>query len=179
MAAGEHRGSAYRLINPVMRVPALGLPDGVVIGETAAITLVLGERHPDIGLVPAIGDPDRPAFLFWLVAMATCGYPVFSRACHPEQFTLNDAANETVRLKGERDLDEFFSIIEREIAGKPYFLPRGYTALDVYLTMLTEWVADRKDLFGSRPRLKSLCQAVADRPAYRRVMEDHAVAECA
>lgn len=179
MAAGEHLASAYRMINPLMRVPALGLPDGAVIGETAAITLVLGERHPDAGLVPAPGDPDRPLFLFWLVAMATCGYPVFSRACHPEQFTLNDAANETVRLKGESDLEEFFSIIEQAIGGKPHFLPRGFTALDIYLTMLSEWVADKQDLFGSRPKLKSLCQAVADRPAYRRVMEDHAVAECA
>lgn len=175
MAAGEHRETAYRTINPVMRVPALGLPEGGAIGETAAIALVLGERHPDAGLVPALGDPDRPLFMFWLVAMATCGYPVFSRACHPEQFTLNDAANETVRLKGERDLEGFFSIIEQEIGGKPFFLPRGFTALDVYLTMLTEWVADKQALFESRPKLKALCRAVAARRSYEAVMADHCV----
>jgi len=175
MAAGEHRGNAYRMINPVMRVPALGLPGGVVIGETAAIALVLGERHPGAGLVPAIDDPDRPQFLFWLVAMATCGYPVFSRACHPEQFTLDETANETVRLKGERDLEEFFSIIEKAIGGEPYFLPRGFTALDVYLTMLTEWVIDKQALFDKHPKLKRLSAAVAGRRSYEAVMADHCV----
>ena len=174
MTAGEHRGSAFRGINPAMRVPALRMPDGVVIGETAAIALVLGERHPEAGLVPAAGDADRATFLFWLMAMATGGYPVFSRAWHPEQFTLDDSANETVSLVALRQLDEFFAIVDGVIAGKPYFLPRGFSALDIYLTMLTEWMSDKPALFAANPKLARLCGAVAERPAYRAVMEQHA-----
>jgi glutathione S-transferase len=173
MAAKEHRGSKYRLINPVARVPALRLPEGEVIGETAAITLVLGERHAAAGLVPEFNDPERPSFIFWLMVMATSGYPAFSRAWHPEQFTQNDSANETVRQTAEIHLGEFFSTIEHAIRGAPYFLARGFTALDVYLTMLTEWASDRQALFDSHPKLAKLCRSVEERPAYREVISEH------
>lgn len=108
MGADEHRGERFRSINPLCRVPALALPDGEIIGETAAITLVLGERHPESGLVPMPGDSDRPEFLFWLTGMSANGYPIFSRAWHPEQFTLDDTANDTVRMRAEQHLEEFF-----------------------------------------------------------------------
>lgn len=73
MAADEHRGPACTALCPSQRVPALTLPDGTTIGETAAIILTLGERHPEAGLVPGQGDPDRAAFLYWLTFMATIG----------------------------------------------------------------------------------------------------------
>ncbi|WP_269582666.1 glutathione S-transferase family protein [Roseibium sp. Sym1] len=174
MAAGDHRRETYRSINPVMRIPALRLPDGTVIGETSAIMLVLSEAHAGSGLVPGLDDPDRPAFLFWLTSMAANGYPIFSRAWHPEQFTTDDQANESVRQRAESHLAEFFSVINGAIEGNPYFLPSGYTALDIYLTMLTEWSADRQALFAANPRIAALCGAVMKRPAYRKVIGMHA-----
>ncbi|GAB2187493.1 glutathione S-transferase family protein [Roseibium sp. LAB1] len=174
MAAGNHRLEAYRSINPVMRVPALRLPNGQVIGESSAIILVLGEAHAGSSLVPAPGDPDRPDFLFWLTSMATNGYPIFSRAWHPEQFTTDEQANESVRRRAESHLAEFFAVLDGAIAGSPFFLPRGFTALDIYLTMLTEWSADRQALFEANPHIGDLCRAVLDRPAYRKVLELHA-----
>ncbi|MBD1546230.1 glutathione S-transferase family protein [Roseibium aggregatum] len=173
MAGDAHRKDAYRTKNPLCRIPALALPDGEVIGETSAITLVLGERHPAAGLVPMPGDPDRPAFLFWLAGMAANGYPIFSRAWHPEQFTLDETANETVRLRAEEHLEDFFTTMDQAIRGAPYFLPRGFTALDVYLTMLTEWSADRQGLFGRHSRLAALCTAVQERASYREVIARH------
>jgi glutathione S-transferase len=37
MAAGEHKSAEYLALNPTVQVPALLLPDGQVIGESAAI----------------------------------------------------------------------------------------------------------------------------------------------
>ncbi|WP_165784583.1 glutathione S-transferase family protein [Zhengella mangrovi] len=173
MAANEHREPAFRRVNPVMRVPALELPDGTVIGETSAITLVLGEQNPQTRLVPMPEEADRPAFLFWLAAMAANGYPIFSRVWHPEQFTIDGVPSESVRLCAEQHLEEFFSVMEQSIAGAPFFLPRGFTALDIYLTMLTEWSADRAALFKSNPRIEALCAAVMERPSYRTVISEH------
>ena len=59
------------------------------------------------------------------------------------------------------------------VTGEPYFLTRGFTALDIYLTMLTAWHSDRGGLFRRNPRLAALCMAVESRPAYQRVMQDH------
>ncbi|WP_029040656.1 glutathione S-transferase family protein [Cucumibacter marinus] len=173
MASGAHRQPGYADINPVRRIPALRLPEDTVIGETAAITLVLGERHIQQDIVPQPGDDDRAVFLFWLSAMAANGYPLFTRSWHPEQITFDEAANETVRQRAEADLADFFAMIDRSISGDPYFLPRGYSALDIYLTMLTEWSADRDALFAANPRIAAVCRAVADRPSYRKVMAQH------
>lgn len=173
MTAGDHRQEAYRSLNPVMRIPALRLPDGKVIGESSAIMLVLGEAHAGSDLVPAPDDPDRPEFLFWLTSMAANGYPIFSRAWHPEQFTTNAVANESVRRRAESHLAEFFAVMDGAVAGSPYFLARGFSALDIYLAMLSEWSADRKALFEANPHVGELCRAVRERPAYRKVLEMH------
>lgn len=173
MAAGEHHSAEYLAVNPTGQVPALKLPDGNVIGESAAMVLVLGERHPDGQLVPLPGDPDRSAFLYWLLFLAASGYMTFGRYNHPERHTKDQGGIDPVRRAAEEQVERFFTILEGVVAGEPYFLSRGFTALDIYLTMLTAWHSDKVGLFRTKPRLAALCLAVENRPAYQRVMEDH------
>jgi GST-like protein len=42
-------------VNPLVQIPALVLPDGSVLTESAAILIHLGLTHPESGLLPA--DP--------------------------------------------------------------------------------------------------------------------------
>ena len=173
MAAGEHQSPEYLKINPTGQVPALKLPGGQVIGESAAIVLLLGDKHPHGNLVPSIGDTDRSAFLYWLLYLATSGYMTFGRYAHPERFTKDQDAIATVRLAAEEQVERLFDILEGVISGEPFFLARGYTALDIYLTMLTAWHSAREEMFKRNPKVAALCMAVENRPAYRRVMNDH------
>ena len=172
MAAGEHQQSDYLRVNPAARVPALGLPEGITIGETAAIVTVLGERHPESGLTPQPGNKDRATFLFWLSVMATSGYLTVSRMCHPERYASDEDAIRQVEAAAAADLEKFFDVMERAISGQT-FLSRGFTVLDIYLTMLTEWSKDKHALFSTRPALSQLCQAVERRPSYRAAMITH------
>lgn len=64
MATAAHESPDYIAINPTMRVPALHTPTGKIIGETGAIIVVLGEWHPESGLVPQPGEVNRADFLF-------------------------------------------------------------------------------------------------------------------
>ena len=175
MAAGEHLSSEYLAVNPTGQVPALKLPEGQVIGESAAIVLVLGEKHPDGNLVPLPGDSDRSAFIYWLLYLATSGYMTFGRYAHPERYTKDQNAIETVRLAAEDHVERFFEVIEGVIRGEPYFLARGFTALDIYLTMLTVWHSAREEMFKRNPKVAALCIAVENRPAYKEVMQDHKI----
>jgi len=173
MAANEHQTEAYLTQNPTGQVPALKLGDGRIMGESAAIVLFLGEQHPEGKLVPLPGDQERPAFLFWLMYMATSGYMTFGRSCHPERHTTDQEALDSVRRAAEAQIGRFFETLESAIAGDPYFLPSGFSSLDIYLTMLTTWHADKVALFENNPKIAKLCAAVEARPAYQRVMEDH------
>jgi glutathione S-transferase len=173
MGANEHKKAAYLRINPAARVPALTMPDGSTIGETSAIVIALGEAFPRTGLTPLANEKDRGAFLFWLSVMATAGYLTVSRKAHPERYAFDPAAIAQVETQAARDLDAFFDVMEGAIAGEDAFLPSGFSALDLYLAMLTEWSEDRTALFADRPALARLCEAASGREAYLAAMETH------
>src|SRR5579863_8400951 len=52
----------YLVLNPDGVVPTLVI-DGVPRGETAALLLLLPERHPQKQLAPPLFDPSRPEFV--------------------------------------------------------------------------------------------------------------------
>ena len=135
MEAGEHKQEAYLQLNPIGRVPALGLPDGTTIGETAAIVVCLGELFPQLGLTPQPGDKDRGEFLYLLNVMATSGYLTIARWNHPERYASEPDAIRQVEEKSAAELDAFFKTIDSQIGDRPYMLERGFSALDIYLTM--------------------------------------------
>jgi glutathione S-transferase len=64
-AKGEHRRPEYLGINPLGRVPAL-VDGDFVLTETAAICLHLAEQHPERGLAPRPGTPERARMNQWL-----------------------------------------------------------------------------------------------------------------
>ncbi|MCA0930756.1 glutathione S-transferase family protein [Ruegeria profundi] len=175
MDAGEHKTPEYRRVNPVARVPALTLPDGETIGESAAIVVVLGERFPETGLLPRLGSTDRSAFFFWLNVMATAGYMTVARKGHPERYAFDEDAIAQVEQKAAADLAEFFDVMEDAICGKGTFLGSGLSALDLYLAMLTEWSDEKDDLFRTRPSLARLTAEVSLRPGYQAAMRTHRV----
>ncbi|GAG85601.1 unnamed protein product, partial [marine sediment metagenome] len=145
MEKGEQRSLDYLAINPTGQVPALKLPDGTVIGESAAMVLVLGELHPKSGLVPEIGDPERPHFIRWLVFMAASVYMTFVRVNHPERFIIDVTAIESVRAAAIAEVNRHFAVLNSAIEGAPFFLRQGFTALDIYICMLTVWHPDLSD----------------------------------
>lgn len=177
MAREEHKTPEYLKINPTGQVPALKLPDGSVISESAAMMLALGELHPQFRLVPKVGEADRAGFLRWLIYMATTGYMTALRANHPERFTIDESGIEAVYRAAIRDFGRCFDVLENAIQGTPYFLPRGFSALDIYLWMLTVFHPERPDLSVRWKRMDALCLAVRDRPACARVFDEHMAAQ--
>jgi len=173
MEAGKHQEGEYLRQNPTGLVPALMLPNAHTIGESAAILLHLGEQCSDGQLIPQSDDNERPDFLYWLLFMATTGYTTFGRLAHPERYTQDQSDLEPVRVVAEDDVTRFFDVLEEGIKGKPYFLLFGFTALDIYLTMLAGWHPDKKALFQRNPKIAQLCAAVEGRPAYKKVIADH------
>lgn len=173
LAAGEHRAPDYLAINPAGEVPALQLPDGTVMTESAAMVLLLGERHPQTGLVPRADDPDRPLFLRWLLYMAAAVYPMLARMNHPERFAAPPCWTEPDRSEAIRCLDGQFGVLERAIAGEPWFLAGGYGALDIYIAMLADWHPDKDSLLARNGALAELVRAIELDAVYARVMERH------
>jgi len=66
---GAHHKPEFLKLNPLGRVPVLTI-DGVPHTESAAILMILAERHPEAGLAPPVGDPQRTKWLETMVFLA-------------------------------------------------------------------------------------------------------------
>src|SRR6478609_7874620 len=62
-----HARSKLEKVNPLAQVPTLVMPDGSVMSESAAITLLLADITGKESLVPAAQAKERAKFLRWLV----------------------------------------------------------------------------------------------------------------
>lgn len=173
MAAGEHRTPEYLALNPTGQVPALALPDGQVIGESVAIILALGDRHPGTGMVPDPNDAERPTFLRWLVYMAASPYMTFVQYNHPERFLDDPATHDALVANARVRLASQFDALDAASSGDASFLQSGLSALDFYLFMLVIFHPDRHGLLADRPRLRCLFDMVDGRKSTRRVMPAH------
>jgi len=173
MDAGEHLQPDYLAVNPAGQLPTLELPDGTVIAESAAMVVLIGERHPETGLVPPVDAPERARFLHRLMYMATSVYPTLVRRYHADHFTTDPTGVGAVRAAALEALERQFALLDAAIEGDPWFLTRGCTALDIYLAMLTGWHPGTAGLLQRNVAIGRVCAAIEKRDAYARVMAQH------
>jgi GST-like protein len=150
-------------INPVAQLPTLVLPDGSVMTESAAITLHLADVTGSDDLVPAVGDPTRPRFLRWLVFLVANIYPTFTFADIPARFVTGEAAQAAFCDSVGAYRERLWGMVEDEVAG-PWFLGERFSALDIYIAVMTRWLPRRPWFAEHRPRLIAIALAAEARP---------------
>ena len=93
----EHKSPAFLAVNPMAQIPALVLPDGTLMTETAAILLQIVDRHPEAKLAPAPGSPERARFLRWLFFLASNVYPAVLRTYYSVRYSTDPNGAEGVK----------------------------------------------------------------------------------
>jgi len=127
--------------------------------ESAAITLHLADVTGSEDLVPGPGAAERPSFLRWLVFLVANIYPTFTYADVPSRFVEVEEAQASFR----RSLDEHARrlwILVEEAAGSPWFLGSRFSAMDLYLAVMTHWRPGREWFAANAPRLAAISTAV-------------------
>ena len=144
---------AVEQINPLRQVPALGLPSGELMTESAAILLHLAEAHPEAGLAPPVGDPRRPAFLRWMVYVPAAIYPMYWVRDVPSRLAA-DAAAEAVILQRTADrIAECWSKMAAQVTPGDYILGDQMTMLDLYVAVVSRWTPGRDRFNAVAPAL--------------------------
>lgn len=142
-------------LNPIAQVPTLLLPDGALMTESAAITLVLGDRPGGRSLVPPPGAPTRASFLRWLVFLVTNVYPTFTYADDPARFVALEAARAPFHAAVEAYRKRLWQIVD-QAAAQPWFLGDTFSALDIYVGVMTHWRPRRAWFAEHCPRLAAI-----------------------
>ncbi len=165
LRAGEQNGAAYRRVNPTGKVPALVLPDGQVVTESAAIILTLADRHPEAGLLPPAGTPARWTAYRWLMVLTSEVYPMIEIVDFPERFApREDGRAEALRDRAMARFLDRLVLIEAAVAGSPWFLSDGPGALDIYLANMTEWSVDPEWRRTHLPKAVAIVSALTRHP---------------
>ncbi|HVH99323.1 MAG TPA: glutathione S-transferase family protein [Enhygromyxa sp.] len=76
--SGRHKQPDFLALNPMGKVP-LVVCDGIPVSETGAIAIYLADRFPSAGLAPAFDDPQRPAYLRWMLFSSGVLEPAFGQ----------------------------------------------------------------------------------------------------
>jgi glutathione S-transferase len=151
----------FRDASPMGKVPAL-VDGDVQMSESAAICLYVADRYASGNLAPAIDDPLRGKFLYWLMYTPAVVEPSMS-----EKFSGTD----TNRYRsGWGDFDLMIETLENGIADKTWILGEQFTAADVMLGSSTVFLRLFKMLPES-PVLEAYADRCLARPAYQKVLE--------
>jgi GST-like protein len=150
-------------VNPLAQVPTLVLPDGSVMSESAAITLLLADITGDDSLVPGPGAPERAKFLRWLIFIVANIYPTFTYADDPSRFVSVNSARDPFRAATNAYAQKLWRMVESE-AGSPWMLGARFSALDVYAGVMTRWRPKRGWFEVETPKLAAIVRAVDTLP---------------
>jgi GST-like protein len=150
-------------VNPLGQVPALVLPDGMVLTESFAILHYVNDLEPSVDLIPPPGDATRKAFYRWSVFLVAAIYPTFTYGDEPKKWASDEAAGKKLREATDEHRKTMWKWIEAEAKG-PWFLGDRMSALDLYLAAMTRWRPGILWFAKNTPKLTAVAKRASELP---------------
>jgi glutathione S-transferase len=171
---GAQKDPGFLKLNPMGKLPTL-VDDGVVLTESAAIALQLGDRYGLGELAPALDDPARATYYRWILY----GPSVIEPGCtaHAAKWSFNPGS------VGWGGYDAMLDTIDAAIGDGPWLLGERFTMADVVLGGTLGWML-QFDMIEGRDRFVAYDGRLKQREARlradavnQRVMVEHGVGQ--
>lgn len=161
MMAGEHQTPAFLEVNPAGKLPVL-VDGDLVLTESIAIVLYLGEKFPEKQFVPR--DLAQRADLYrWLLFAATeLEQPLWRIARHTRLYPADKRLPGDVALARE-DFTAMARVAARHLTGRPYVLGDAVSVADFVLGYTLDW-ANEVRLLDGFPELQTYMERMYARP---------------
>jgi len=167
LRTGKNRSPDYLPLNPTGMVPTLVIGE-VVVSESPAICLYLADRYGYGVLAPRIEEPDRGAYLKWMVYSTAVLEPAVALA----GARLDYGAKGPPRNWGPSwgDVDDVVRVLTQALDGRDYLLGDRFSAADV---MLGAMIGMRlfTGMLPPAPALTAYNERLEARPARQRAGE--------
>lgn len=175
-----HKSPEYLKLNPNGLIPVL-VDGDLVLYETAAILLHLADTHPQAGLAPIVGTPERAHFYKWLIWMTNTMQATMLRYFYPERWVDegNAAAAAQIKAHAESKAGGLLDQMDAHLAshGREWFGGERYSVLDPFAMLLCRWTRGFGRPARSLPHLGPYLHRVLGRPAVRRALATERLAE--
>lgn len=154
-AAKQHPG--FAAASPFRKVPAL--EDGEVrMADCAAICMYLADRYPIRELAPAVDDPRRGAYLFWMVFAPG--------ALEPATHELISGTEPNPAGNGWGNFAATITTLEQGLETGPWLLGDQFTAADVMIGG-SVLIMEALGVLPGSPRLQGYAELCRERPCCR------------
>ncbi len=140
-AQEANREPDYLALNPGGLLPTL-VDGDLVLTETAAICLHLADRHPDGGLAPSVGTPERARLYRWLFFLASELHAELRMEFYTWRHTTEPAAVPSIKAATKTRLDDCLALIDHDLSAAgagPYVLGSTPSVADYYLATCCRW----------------------------------------
>lgn len=168
-ATGAQKAPEYLKLNPSGVVPTL-IVDGAPVCEVAAILMLLAERHAEKGLAPAVGAPERAAWLQWMVYLTNTVMPAFRAWFYPHE-PAGEAGTEAATAVAQARLEGIWDRVDAHLAAQagPYMLGERLSTVDFLATMLTRWSRNMPKPATAWPNIARYLARMRAMPSLREV----------
>ena len=175
-AADAQHSAAYLQLNPLGVVPTLVI-DGRPMTESAALLMILAERHPEARLAPAPGTPEREAWMQWIVYLSNSLASAYRLWFYPPDLGMTEHTPET-RAAVQRKIEAVWHHLDAHLAAHgPYLLGREFSGADLLLAMLMRWSRNMPHPVTEWPALKNLADLVRARASWKKLYELEGLSE--
>ena len=169
----EHQGQrseAYLRLNPMGQVPTLVIDDQPYT-ESAAILMMMADRHPDAGLAPQPGTAERNEWYQWLVFMSNALGANFRNWFYPQDLGSADHPP-AVRAALQARIEGVWIRLDNHLATRgPYLLGDQVSAADVQLIMHMRWSRNMPRSALDWPALRQFATLLRGRESWQRLCD--------
>jgi GST-like protein len=152
-------------VNPLKQVPALVLPSGELMTESAAILTWLADTHPGSGLSPAPESPLRPRFLRWMSYLSAQIYALYWVRDDPSRLAADKAHEAVIKARTVARIAYCWEMMEAQVAPAGRFiLGDEISVLDLYMAVTSRWGPRRKGFYAVAPKLGEVVRRVDTDP---------------
>ncbi|MGA0605594.1 glutathione S-transferase family protein [Phenylobacterium sp. VNQ135] len=148
-------------VNPQRQVPALVLPSGELMTESAAILIHLADSHPAARLAPAVDSPLRPRFLRWMTYVSAQIYSLYWIRDDASRLAADPAHEPILLERTKQRILDCWRMMDAQVTPEGRFmLGDEVSVLDLYLTVVSRWGPRRKAFYEAAPGLTPVVKAV-------------------
>ena len=166
----EQRDAEYLRLNPRGQVPTLVI-DGRPYFESAALLMLLAERHPEAKLAPAPDSALRADYYQWIVFLATTFGATYRQWFYPPDLGAPEhtpAVRDSLRKK----IEDSWALVNAHLeAHGPYMLGAEFSGVDLLATMYMRWSRNMPKPALEWPALRRLADLVRARPSWAKLYD--------
>jgi glutathione S-transferase len=164
------RSAEYLRLNPRGQVPTLIIDDKPYF-ESAALLMILAERHPEARLAPAPGSPLRADWYQWIVFFTNSLGPAYRKWFYPPDLG-NDEHPPAIREALRNSIEGSWAFVDAHLQSHgPYMLGKDFSGVDLLAVMYMRWSRNMPRPALEWPSLRRLADLVRARPSWRRMYE--------